>query len=83
MVQIHCVLHRFYKQHEISGILWFGVLGGLAGALRHACFVSCFKTQAGIKILPGNITFCSLALVAWQLYFWGERGLETAQDTSF
>ena len=24
----------------------------------------CFKTTAGIKILPGNITFCSLAPVA-------------------
>ena len=24
----------------------------------------CFKTPAGIKILPGNITFCSLAHVA-------------------
>jgi len=43
----------------------------------------CFKTPAGIKILPGNITFCSLAHVAWQLYFWGERGFEVAQDTIF
>ena len=83
MVQNHCVLHGFYKQNEISYILWFGVLGGLAGALRQACFVSCFKTPAGINILTGNITFCSLAPVAWQLYFWGERGLEVAQDTIF
>ena len=79
MVQNHCVLHRFYKQNEIACILWFGVLGGLAGALRQACFVSRSKTSAGIKILPGNITFCSLAPVAWQLYFWGERGLEVAK----
>ena len=57
-------LHRFYKQNEIACIVWFGVLGGLRGALRQACFVSCFKTLAGIKILPGNITFCALAFVA-------------------
>ena len=42
-----------------------------------------FEAPARIEILPGNITFCALAHVAWQLYFWGERGLEAAQDTIF
>ena len=50
-------LPNFYKQNEIACILWFGALGGLEDALRQACFVSCFKTPAGIKILPGNIIF--------------------------
>jgi hypothetical protein len=77
------ILHRFYKQNEIACILLFGVLEGLRGALRQRRFASCFKTPAGINILPGNITFCSLAPVARQLYFWDERGLEGAQDAIF
>ena len=76
-------LHRFYKQNEIAGILWFGVLGGLGGALRQGCFASCFKTPARIKIFTGNITFCALVPVGSHLRFSCQRDFEGAQDTFF
>ena len=76
-------LHRFYKQNEIAGILLFGVLGGHEGALRQACFASCFKTQARIKILSGSITFCALVPVGSNLHFVSQCDLEGAQDTFF
>ena len=76
-------LDRFYKQNEIAGILLFGVLGGLEGALRQACFASCFKTPARIKILPGNIIFCALVPAGSNLYFLFQRDLEGAQDRFF
>ena len=76
-------LHRFYKQNEITCILWFGVLGGLEGALRQGCYVSCFKTTARIKILRGNITFCDLVPAGSNPYFLYQRDREGAQDTFF
>ena len=86
-VRCHCeksmFLHRFYKQNEIAGILLFGVLGGLEGALRHTCFATCFKTPARIKILRRNITFRALVPVGSHLRFLSQCDLEGAQDTFF
>ena len=76
-------LHWFCKQNEIAYILWFGVLGGLEGALRHACFASCFKTTARIKIFTGHIIFCALVPAGSNLYLLSQRDLEGAQDRFF
>ena len=76
-------LHRFYKQNEIAGILLFGVLGGLEGALRQTCFGSWFKTPARIKILHWNIAFCALVSMGSHFQFLCQRDLEGAQDTFF
>ena len=63
------ILHKFYKQHEIACILCFGALGGLEGALRQGCFVSCFKTPAGIKIRRLDVIFLALVLVGIEIAF--------------
>ena len=43
----------------------------------------CFKTKAGIKILPGNILFCALVHAGSNLYFSSQRDLQGAQDRFF
>ena len=50
-------LHRFYKQNESACILWFGVLGGLEGALHQACFSIALKPQRGSKYYPETLFF--------------------------
>ena len=83
----HCaksiILHRFYKQNEIACILCFGVLGGLEGALRQCCFVSCFKTPARIKILRVEVIFLALVPVGSEIAFRFRSDLQVAQNEFF
>ena len=77
------IVHRFYKQNEIACILVFGVLEGLAGALRQSRFASCFKTPARIKIRRLHVTFLALVPVGSEIGFRRRSDLQVAQNEFF